>query len=177
MNRFERPDPATGKGLIAGLVGGVAGSLAMAAFQLAASRTFVPAIRPAEHDVAGDASADGGTPSTVRGAKALARVVGGFEVPRRYEAHAGHAFHFAFGTGLGAAYGMLVEHLRIASAGSGLPFGAFQVILADELSVPSLGLSGSPSKAPISAHLGSLAAHMVYGLVTERVRRRVRAAL
>ena len=61
--------------------------------------------------------------------------------------------------------------------GAGLPFGAFQVLLADEISVPALGLSESPGRAAASAHASSLLAHAGYGLVTEWVRRRVRARL
>jgi len=173
-----RRSTAPGKGFVAGLLGGVAGCLAMAAVQVAWSRAFGPRTRPAEDDVAGDAAPGAGpVPSTVRGARALARGVAGREPPARHARAAGRAFHFAFGVGLGGAYGVLVEYVGIASAGSGVPFGALQVLLADELAVPALGLSGPPSRAPTAAHLGSLAAHAAYGLATEWVRRRVRARL
>ncbi len=161
-----RRSPAPGKGFVAGLLGGVAGCLAMAAVQVAWSRAFGPRTRPAEDDVAGDAAPGAGpVPSTVRGARALARVVAGREPPARHARAAGRA------------YGVLVEYVGIASAGSGVPFGALQVLLADELAVPALGLSGPPSRAPAAAHLGSLAAHAAYGFATEWVRRRVRVRL
>src|SRR4051794_25813202 len=171
-------EPAPGKGLVAGLIGGLAGSLAMAAVQWAWSRTVGPTLRPAEDDVAGDvASAPGEEPSAIRGAVGLARRVIGREVPAAHSRDSGRSFHFAFGAGLEAAYGVLAEYVGLATVGAGLPFGATQVIFADELSVPALSLSRRPSEAPPSAHLASLAAHAAYGVTTEYVRRRVRARL
>jgi putative membrane protein len=49
--------------------------------------------------------------------------------------------------------------------------------MGDEIAVPALGLSKSPREYPISTHLQSLAAHFVYGLTTEVVRRTVRKLL
>ncbi len=171
-------DPAPGKGLIAGLIGGLGGSLAMAAFQGAWSRAFGPPMEPARDDVAGDAAPDSGpVPSTILAANALSRAVAGRDLPGRHAGAAGRAFHLAFGTGLGGVYGVLVEYLSLASVGAGVPFGVIQVPFADEWLVPALDLSGSPEKAPASAHLRSVAAHAVYGLATEWTRRAVRARL
>ena len=98
----------------------------------------------------------------------------GVRLARRHEKTAARAFHFAFGAGLGGAYGILVEYVPMASAGSGLPFGVLQMLFADEVSVPALGLSESPSQAPPEAHLQSLTAHVIYAMVTERTRRGLR---
>ena len=112
------PDPL--RGLIAGVAGGVVGCLAMAVFQGAWSRALGPPTRPAEDDVAGDAAPSfSDRPSTVRGAGALARFVTGRELPAKHERAAGRAFHFAFGGALGGAYGVLMEYVPLASAGSG----------------------------------------------------------
>ncbi len=173
-----RQVPAPGKGLIAGLIGGLGGSLAMAAFQGAWSLAVDPSQEPAKHDVAGDAAPDSGsTPSTVLTANALSRAAIGRDVPARHAEAAGRAFHLAFGTGLGGCYGVLVEYQALASAGAGIPFGILQVPFADEWLVPALNLSGSPSRAPVSAHLRTFAAHAVFGLATEWTRRAVRARL
>ena len=179
----------TWKGLVAGLVGGVAGSLAMAAAQgmLGWARGGGPgaALDPTAGDIAANDRRSTGRdrpstdhrPSTVRAVGLLRRAATGHDLPRRHEAMAGRAFHFAFGTALGGAYGLLVEHVRWTSIGAGLPFGAAQVVFADELSVPALELSEPAWRATASARASSLLAHSCYGLATELVRRRVRAWL
>ncbi len=170
-------DPSPFHGLVAGVVGGLIGSAAMVAFQAVASRSAGSSLRPAEHDVAGDAANSSAEPSTVRGARLLTHLTLGADVPPRHRQNAGRAFHLAFGVGLGGAYGLLAEYARIATIASGVPFGTLQVVLADEWSVPALGLSEDPRQAPASSHLRALGGHLVYGVVTEQVRRRVRAWL
>ena len=49
--------------------------------------------------------------------------------------------------------------------------------LADEVTVPLLGLSKSPTQYSISKHAYALASHCVYGLTIEVVRRAVRNAM
>ncbi len=172
IGRGVGPVPSPGRGLVAGLIGGLAGSLAMAAFQAAWARAVDPALKPAEHDVAGDAAGDSGRePSTLQAARGLARTFAGLGIPEAHEAAASRAFHFAFGAGLGGLYGVLVEYVGLASIGRGIPFGMAQVLVADELAVPALGLAGTPSRAPAAAHLRSFGAHAVYGLTTDLVRR------
>lgn len=171
----RRPVPAPGLGLVAGLLGGVAGSLAMVAFHGAWSRALRSPTRPAEHDVAGDAADPAAEPSTVRGAQALARAATGRPLEPAAGRVAGRLFHFAFGAGLGGAYGVLAEYVPLVSLGAGIPFGALQVVVADEWSVPALGLSGSPRQAPAAEHLRALGGHIAYGLATELVRRRLRS--
>jgi uncharacterized membrane protein YagU involved in acid resistance len=48
---------------------------------------------------------------------------------------------------------------------------------ADEIAMPVLGLSEPTTRRPVEMHLQSLAAHVVYGVVAERVRKRVRRQL
>jgi len=48
---------------------------------------------------------------------------------------------------------------------------------ADLVAVPALHLSGSSDDAPVSSLATPFAAHLVYGLTTEAVRRLVRAIL
>lgn len=171
-----RPEHDTVKGLASGLVGGLVGSLAMAAFQGIYGRVSRLRVEPARVEVAGDALA-GTEPSTHRAVQTVARVALGRSLRSGTKRLLGRAFHFAFGTGLGGAYGVLVEYVPPASLGSGIPFGAAQVLVADEMMVPALGLSEPPERAPAGALSYSLAAHMVYGFTTELVRRGVRARL
>jgi hypothetical protein len=49
--------------------------------------------------------------------------------------------------------------------------------LADELAVPRAGLSKPPKEIPLTTHVYALASHLVYGWITETVRRAVRRAL
>jgi hypothetical protein len=89
---------------------------------------------------------------------------------------AGPAVHYAFGSTMGALYGIAAELTPRSSAAWGLPFGAALWFGADEVAIPALGLSGE-SQPKISTHASALAAHLVYGLTTDSVRRVVRKAL
>jgi len=182
MRFFERDRPRGGsepdavRGLTAGLIGGLAGSLAMAAFQGVASRAPGLRIEPTRFDVAADA-VDGPDPCTEQAVQSLSRGLLGRELSERGKHRGGAAFHFTFGMGLGAVYGVLAEFVPLAAAGAGVPFGIAQAFVADDLAVPALGLSEPPGRAPESAHLLSLACHVVYGVTTEMIRRGVRARL
>jgi putative membrane protein len=89
--------------------------------------------------------------------------------------------HYAFGTGMGSLYGAIVEYgprdMRKHAVLSGVGFGSGLFAGADEIVVPALGLSRSPSESPISSHLYALASHVVYGITAGAVRKAVRAAL
>jgi uncharacterized membrane protein YagU involved in acid resistance len=90
---------------------------------------------------------------------------------------AGAAVHYAFGTLSGGLYGALAEVTPQVTTAAGLPFGAGVWLLADEVSVPLLGLSKGPTAYPASTHVYSLASHLVYGLTAELSRRAVRHVL
>jgi putative membrane protein len=75
------------------------------------------------------------------------------------------------------AYGALAELSPTVAAGAGVPFGAALWLAADELAVPALGLSKPLPEYPPSVHANALAAHLVYSLTTDLVRRAVRRAL
>jgi putative membrane protein len=63
------------------------------------------------------------------------------------------------------------------TSGAGLPFGAAFWLLADEVSVPLLGLSKGPTEYPVSTHVYALASHLVYGVTAEMSRRALRQVL
>jgi putative membrane protein len=90
---------------------------------------------------------------------------------------AGPIVHYAFGSTMGAVYGAAAEMIPATARGWGMPFGTALWFSADEVAVPSLGLSRSPTETPLSSHASALAAHLVYGLAAESVRRAVRGAL
>ena len=96
---------------------------------------------------------------------------------RREKEIAGPAVHYAFGATMGAMYGVLAEVAPAVSAGWGMPFGTALWLAADEVAVPALGLSKSPTEYPASTHASALASHLVYGLSVDLVRRVFRSAL
>jgi len=74
----------------------------------------------------------------------------------------------------GAIYGAVAEVLPIVRAGNGLLFGTILWWVADNTAVPAVGLSKRPSAYPPSTHAYALSSHLVYGFVTESVRRVLR---
>ncbi len=60
---------------------------------------------------------------------------------------------------------------------TGSPFGIALWGVGDELAIPALGLAKWPNAYPLSAHAQALAAHAVYGITTDLVRRAMLKAI
>jgi uncharacterized membrane protein YagU involved in acid resistance len=60
---------------------------------------------------------------------------------------------------------------------SGAAYGSAVWAGADEVAMPALGLSNRTDTQSFERHFHAFAAHLVYGVATELVRRGVRAAL
>jgi putative membrane protein len=90
---------------------------------------------------------------------------------------AGPAVHYAFGTVMGAWYGVLAELTPLATSGLGTVYGAAVWLGADEIALPVLRLSSSPFQHPVSQQVGALGAHAVYGISMELVRRGLLTAM
>lgn len=86
------------------------------------------------------------------------------------------AVHYAFGAGMGAAYGLISEYFPRARSGFGLLFGTALFLGADESMLPLLGLSRNPGDYPLSVHAYAWASHLVFGAATEVVDEVVRRA-
>lgn len=86
---------------------------------------------------------------------------------------AGALMHYGFGASAGAVYGAGVALAPRVSIGHGLLFGVGLWAIADEGAVPALGLTRSRRELPAAAHLASLGGHLVFGLVVETTRRMV----
>lgn len=162
----ERQESNPWKGLAAGLVAGLVASWTMNRFQALWSKAE-----------AGQKSSGDETPATVRAADALSEEVFGHELTKSEKEVAGPAMHYAFGAATGGVYGAMAEFVPDVTVGAGMPFATAVWFLADEVTVPLLGLSKSPAQYPLSKHAYSLASHFVYGLTTEVVRRAVRNAI
>ena len=174
------------KGMVAGLAGGLLASWTMNQFQAAWTRLAgndekphgAQSMQPSEgskgndeHDIKEQDDA------TVETAKWISQGVFGHELQESEKKPAGAAVHYAFGTATGALYGALAEVSPQVTTAAGLPFGAAFWLIADEVSVPLLGLSKGPTEYPLSTHAYALASHFVYGVTTEITRRAVRQVL
>jgi putative membrane protein len=174
------------KGLVAGLAGGLVASWTMNQFQAAWMR--VAANSEKRHGAQSLQPSDGSTgnqaedakeqdDATVETAKVISRTVFGHELQENEKEPAGAAVHYVFGTATGGLYGALAEVSPQVTAGGGLPFGAAFWLIADEISVPLLGLSKGPTEYPVSTHVYALASHLVYGVTAEFSRRALRQVL
>ena len=156
------------RGALAGAVAGLVGAYAMERFQAMWSETERRA-RPKQ--TAGAAKDE---PSTVKAAERLTETVFHSELPEEIKPVAGEAVHYGMGMLSGAIYGAVAEVLPFVRAGNGLIFGALLWWVADNTAVPAVGLSKRPSAYPPSTHAYALSSHLVYGFVTETVRRILR---
>ncbi len=159
------------KGLLAGVAGGLLASFLMEQFQ-AAWNAASEAMSSAEKKPGRKAD-----PATVKAANAISETITGRKVPKDYKAAAGEAVHYGMGATSAAVYGVLAEVAPIVTIGDGVGFGTGVWLLADEMAVPAAGLSKSPKEIPLTIHLYAFVSHLVYGWITETVRRAVRRAL
>ena len=171
------------KGIVAGLAGGLVASWTMNQFQAAWMRLAANSDKP--HGAQSMQPSDGSEgnqsedakeqdDATVKAAKAISENVFGHELQESEKKPAGAAVHYAFAVASGGLYGALAEVVPQVTTTAGLPFGAAFWLLADEVSVPLLGLSKGPTEYPVSTHVYSLASHIVYGVSTELSRRALR---
>jgi uncharacterized membrane protein YagU involved in acid resistance len=141
----------------AGLVAGLAASLAMDLFQAG-----IAALSSSESDA---------EPATQKVADKVSQVVVGHEIPDDRKPLAGQVVHYALGAGLGVAYAVAAEYRPAVTAGFGTAFAAVTTAVLDETAVPAAGLGDAPWKTSPTTHLYSATSHIVFGTVTEGVRR------
>ncbi len=156
------------KGLAAGLVAGLTATYVMTRFQELSGKLEE---KLKEKEGGQKKPAKKGDDATVKAASRLSRTLFDHELTPREKKTAGPAVHYGFGILNGALYGTLAEIAPAVTRGLGAPFGTALWLGADELAVPAFGLSGPPWESPPAVHAKALAAHLVYGLTTEGVRR------
>jgi putative membrane protein len=144
------------KGLFAGLIGGL---VATAAKSLA--EKIYP---PRTH----------GEPEPP---EMLAEKLGGHELSGPAKAFAAGTIHWGFGATAGAAYGALAEYFPAATDKDGASFGLALATLTHEGALPAMGLSADPEDQTSREHTSEMATHLIFGVVTETVRRFVRGLL
>jgi hypothetical protein len=168
------------KGAFAGFVGGLVGTLVMNEFQAwwtRQARGRQPQSAAGKHDARDWQELEEGRNSNEVAAQKVAGSTLGRRLDRDELAVAAPVIHFAFGATAGAFYGAMAEHTPSARALSGAAFGTAVWGAADEVAMPLLGLSDRTDEQSFARHFHSFAAHIVFGVTTELVRRGVRAAL
>ncbi len=144
------------KGLLAGLIGGLVAT---------AAKTIAEKVYPPR------------THGEPEPPEVLAEKVAGHELAHGEKAAAAEAIHWGFGALTGAAYGALAEYYPAATGKDGAAFGMALTSLTHGGALPAMGLSAEPQDQTVREKTSEMATHVVYGMVTETVRRFVRKML
>jgi putative membrane protein len=154
-----KPDPATRsvtKGILAGLIGGIIAT---------AAKTLAEKIYPPR--------TQGQTPPP----EVLAEKIAGHPLDESSKAIASETIHWVFGAATGAAYGALAEFYPAATSREGATFGMTLMALTHEGALPAMGLAAEPAEQTTREKSSEMVTHVIFGVVTETVRRAVREAL
>lgn len=151
------------KGLAAGVVAGLVATWVMGHVHQLASRA--PGMPP---------PAAGGEDSTERTAAAVSERLFHHPLSPEEKKTAGPLVHYAFGATVASVYGVAAEIAPVVTRGFGAPFGAAVWLGAHVITVPALGLSEPITRSSAPMEAVELGAHLVYGGVTEALRRLLR---
>lgn len=149
-------DKSLAKGMLAGLIGGIIATAA----KTVAERVYPPRTH-------GEAE-----PTDLAAEKLAGRNLS----PNQKEI-AAKAIHWGFGAVAGAAYGALAEFYPASTGKDGANFGMTLMALTHEGALPAMGLSADPMNQTTREKSSEMTTHIVFGLVTETVRRFVRKML
>ncbi|NYF90868.1 DUF1440 domain-containing protein [Tunturiibacter empetritectus] len=144
------------KGLLAGLIGGLVST---------AAKTLAEKIYPPR------------THGEPEPPLVLAEKIAGHRLEGAKKLAAMETIHWSFGALTGAAYGALAEYYPQATAKDGAGFGMALTSLTHGTALPALGLSAELEDQTTRERTSEMATHVVYGMVTETVRRVVRKML
>jgi putative membrane protein len=144
------------KGLLAGLIGGLVAT---------AAKAMVEKIYPPR------------THGEPEPSEVLAEKFAGHELVGTQQEIAAEAIQWGFGAAAGAAYGALVEYYPAATAKGGAGFGMALSSLTHGAVLPAVGLEADPASQTTRERASEMTTHVVYGVVTETVRRVVRKLL
>jgi putative membrane protein len=144
------------KGLLAGLIGGLVAT---------AAKTLAEQINPPR------------THGEPEPPEVLVERVAGHELVGKQKEVATEAIRWGFGALTGATYGALVEFYPQATAKDGAAFGMTLSSLTHGTVLPAMGLAAKPEEQTARERTSEMATYVVYGVVTETVRRVVRKIL
>ena len=144
------------KGFIAGAIGGVVATAAKSI----AEKMYPPRVE--------------GEPEPP---EVTAEKIAGHPLDEETRAVASETIHWVFGAAAGGFYGVLAELYPKVTAKNGATFGLTLMSLTHEGALPALGLSAPPEEQSFREHSSEAATHILYGVVTEKVRGLVRGML
>ncbi len=144
------------KGFAAGMVGGLLGTAAKSL----AEKIYPPRVH--------------GEPEPPAMA---AEKIAGHSLDEVNKLFASETIHWVFGAAAGGFYGVLAELYPKVTAKNGATFGLTLMSLTHEGALPALGLSEPPEDQSFREHTSEATTHIVYGVVTEKVRGLVRGLM
>ena len=171
------------RGVVAGIAGGLVASWVMNEFITGPGVALRHAVQSdaenaAEAKAAKESAGEGKEDATMKVAdRIVSAATGGRHLTFAQEQVGGPVVHYTFGGLMGGLYGGLAEFGTPVTSGLGASFGSVLFASADLIGVPVLNLSELPTQEPASALVTPFAAHEVYGVTTELVRRLLRALL
>jgi hypothetical protein len=116
-------------------------------------------------------------PANIKAAEKIIESAAGRQPTKSEKDVGGELMHYAVGGLSGAAFGALAPLTPLPRVAAGAIFGTAVWVIADEITVPVLGLSKPPTEYPVSTHANGLAAHLVYGISTALLWREILQAL
>ena len=178
MRRHQsQPPPIRNRwrGFVLGLLGGIAGTVAMGGYWRLATAVTGGDPRAATRDggphplddisLVGTHHTPEESSTAAIGRLAYARLAG--QPPEQDETKSALSYvvHYGFGAVQGGLFGAFTAAGSPArSVAAGPAFGTAVWLGADELGVSLLGLADGPAKYPVSQHLHRWGAHLAYGL-------------
>lgn len=144
------------KGFLAGAIGGLAAT---------AAKSFAEKIYPPR------------THGEPEPPEVMAEKMAGHPLDEDTKEVAAESIHWVFGAAAGGFYGVLAEIYPKVTAKNGATFGLTLMSLTHEGALPALGLSEQPEDQSFREHSSEAATHIIYGVVTEKVRGWVRGLL
>lgn len=156
FNTFLQKDTytsSTSKGLIAGVLGGLAGTAVKSLIE-----EYLP-VRKVEQRSA-----------QIKIVDDLSTKITGSPVSVQNEALAEQLVSLPIGASIGAAYGYGKKDKPELSIADGVILGASTWISTHETSLPLMGLEEKPTNIPVKLQANELLAHVLFGITTEVVR-------
>ncbi|MBN9391253.1 MAG: hypothetical protein J0I20_24705 [Chloroflexi bacterium] len=179
MSKKEQPN--RWKGYLTGVIGGVAGTIAMGYFWQAAKilngdkdprqETIENPGEFTDISLAGKHHEDDESSTMAMGRIAYTFVTAKPPDSDALKSLLSNIVHYSYGAKQGANYGAIRAGTGAFDIEGGLAWGTGLWLLGDELSVSALGLAEGPGKYPLKQHLYRWGAHLTYGLVTSLVAR------
>ena len=158
-SRHQERHPLTG--LIVGAISGLAGTVVMTQFQNVWNKISEDMQPRTEHEAK---PAEQKEDSTMKAAGKISEEIGR-PLSREGRKKVGPWVHYAFGTSVGAVFGLAAEVEPDTVRGinpvfAGAAYGAAVFLAAHQIAVPALKLSSNPLKEPIPDQIAEFVSHL-----------------